>query len=102
MRRKLTLPVWPPVAMTMPFLASIVMSLPSAWATMPSTRAAFAVAHDLRHLVLEQDLHALVARAFGEAAHQSRAVAVSPRRDHLARECHSWVTNTRGTVGRPA
>ena len=87
MRRKLTLPVWPPVAMTMPFLASIAMSRPSAWTTTPRTLSAFAaVAHDLRHLVLEQDLHALLARAFGQAANQPRAVAVAPRRDHLARD----------------
>ena len=44
------------------------------------------VAHDLRHLVLEQDLHALLARAFGETADQSRAVAIAPRRDHFARD----------------
>ena len=44
------------------------------------------VAHDLRHLMLEQDLRALLARAFGETADQPRAVAVAPRRDHLARD----------------
>ena len=87
MRRKLTLPVWPPVAMTMPFLASMAMSRPSACDHDAVHPSAFArVAHDLRHLVLEQDLRALLARAFGETAHQPRAVAVAPRRDHLARD----------------
>ena len=85
MRRKFTLPVCPPVAMTTPFLASMAMSRPSVWAMMPRTRPALAlVAHDLRHLVLEQDLRALLARAFGEPADEARAVAVAPRRDHLA------------------
>ena len=36
--------------------------------------------------MLEQDLRALLAGAFGETAHQSRAVAVAPRRDHFARD----------------
>src|SRR5437016_1621186 len=63
MRRKLTLPVWPPVAMTMPFLASIAMSLPSAFTTTPRT---------------------LPSRTFGKPPHQPRAVAVAPWRDHFA------------------
>ena len=71
--------------MTMPFFASIRM--------LPAVRpgddalhlAAFAVAHDLFHLVFEQDLRALPARALGEAAHEPGAVSIAPRRDDLAR-----------------
>ena len=44
------------------------------------------LADDPRHLVLEQDLRALLARAFGEPPHQPRAVAVAVRRHHLGRD----------------
>ena len=87
MRRKLTLPVWPPVAMITPLRAAMltgVAAVDSGDAEHPA--GIVLLAHDRRHLVLEEDLRALLARAFLQPAHQAGAVAVSPRRDHLARD----------------
>ena len=44
------------------------------------------LAHDRRHLVLEEDLHAFLACAFFQTAHQAGAVAATPRCDDLARD----------------
>ena len=63
------------------------MVLPSALTSMPSTLAGRRLlADDPGHLVLEQDLRALLARAFGQPPHEPRAVAVAVRRHHLGRD----------------
>ncbi len=85
MRRKLTLPVCPPVGDddALPgFDGDVVAVRLCDNAQHPS--ALRPLADDLRHLVLEQDLRALLSCTLGQPAHQARAVAVAPRRDHLA------------------
>src|SRR6185436_7758369 len=43
-------------------------------------------ANEPRHAVLEQDLRALLAGAFGQPPNQARAVAVAMRRDDFGRD----------------
>ncbi len=79
MRRKLTLPVEPPVAIITAFLAWILSFVPLLSTAMPTHAAGrrrFAV--DRRHLVLEQNLHAGFLGRGLERAHQAVA-----RRQHL-------------------
>ena len=98
MRRKLTLPVWPPVAMTMPFFASMAMSRPSACTTMPRARPPLPSRTICRISCLSRIcaplLRALSAsrRTSPEPLRFRRGAITSPGM------CHSCVTNTRGTV----
>ena len=96
-RRKLTLPVWPPVAITMPFLASMAMSRPSAFATMPRTRPLPS------RTISRISCLSRICAPFRRALSASRRTSPEPlrfRRGAITSlgTCHSWVTNTRGTV----
>ena len=99
MRRKLTLPVWPPVAMTMPFLASMAMSLPSAWTTTPRTFPPLPWSRTICVISCLSRICAPFLRALS-ARRRTSPEPLRLRRGAITSlgMCHSWVTKTRGTV----
>ena len=74
MRRKFTLPEWPPVAMMTPLRARILSLAPAASTEIPTTRAAAIILADQTgHSVLKKDLHARFPRGLLQGAHDADA-----------------------------
>ena len=99
MRRKSTLPVWPPVAMMTPLVARMLMVLPSAFDLDAEHLARFGCSRMIRVILCLSRICAPFLRALSA----SRRTSPEPLRLRCgattsAGMCHSLVTKMRGTV----
>src|SRR5215475_9834517 len=83
-RRKFTLPVWPPVAMMTPLRASMLTAVPSSRHNAENLAGPTSFPDNAFHFVPQQDFRALLPRRDFELPDQPGAVAAAARRNELA------------------